>query len=237
MQVKDIQPEIEINVTLAAGRRCHFRAKARKHVIPFKFRVETQKGAGFINLLISNKILRPNTANCDKAMLISSRETFSSYIGTKSKDNTFTDEYIYITIEADRETSLTFQYTFGMRNLLIYYHITIGTIKKRVEREIKVKHKDEKNVDQSDCLSDRNAIDSPRNTNKLNERPKTSMPSARKLRYVALTRTSNFKERCGKAAIVREQLEDDDIKRKFLMSHRREINRQHVSKHINLNLL
>ena len=62
----------------------------------------------------------------------------------------------------------------------------------------------------------------------LFERPRTSVVGTKKLRYVTLTRTNNFKERYLRATMVREQLEDADVKRKFLLIHRKEINKQHV---------
>ena len=65
---------------------------------------------------------------------------------------------------------------------------------------------------------------------KMFERPRTSVVGPKKLRYVALTRTNNFKERYLRATMVREQLEDADVKRKFLLIHRKEINKQHVFK-------
>ena len=55
-----------------------------------------------------------------------------------------------------------------------------------------------------------------------------STKSPPRLRYVTLTRTNDFKQRWARATMMREQVEEADMKRKFLLLHRREINRHHV---------
>jgi len=113
--IKDIKPDREIPIELLAGRKSLFKLSVRRHPIPLKIRIAIQKGISGGHILFSNRLPRPTISNCDKCIVLKSKEVFGTYVGTKSQENLFMDDYVFITIEAEKDLTCSFQCVFGRR--------------------------------------------------------------------------------------------------------------------------
>lgn len=111
MPVKDIHITGEERVQLGAGMRCHFRMRAKGLLVPFRLHVTLSKGMGYVSL--STRFERPNRDRCGKMFALTNKNMLISYFGESDKEKLFADEYVFFTIEADRELLLTLQCNFG----------------------------------------------------------------------------------------------------------------------------
>jgi len=116
--IRDIKPHREIPIELFAGQKALFKLHVKKQQIPLQIRIIIQKGINCGNVLLSNKFPRPTIANCDKFIPMKLREVYGTYIGTKSKENLFMDDYVFITIDAEKELTCLFKCAFGRGFLL-----------------------------------------------------------------------------------------------------------------------
>ncbi len=122
--VRNLPTETPTKVDLEAGKKCHFRVWAKRRPLPFKALVNLTKGAGFGEVLVSHWITRPNSMNCDKAIPLGAKEVFVTYVGPKTGDTCFAADYVFLTLEAERELQLTLECNFGRSTPTCHPHRT-----------------------------------------------------------------------------------------------------------------
>jgi len=111
--IKDIEEFAEHEICMEKSAKKQYRIQAKKRASPLRIRVIIEEGIKGGEIFLSQGIPRPTIKNCDESILLTSKEVIGRYFPNRERDIFFTSESIYITIEAYKDISLSFQCVFG----------------------------------------------------------------------------------------------------------------------------
>ena len=111
--------EIKINETCKVetnpGTRKHYKVDSRLESIPLRIRITVNKGTKGGRIYLSQVIPRPNVNNCDKSILLASKNIVATYSSGVERDSIFLNDNIFFTVEAENFINLNFRCNFGKR--------------------------------------------------------------------------------------------------------------------------
>lgn len=112
--IRILAPDRPEKISLAAGLKCHYKVFTRDQPIPLKLKFVLYKG-GALYLSLSQLFPRPDRNNNDKLLLINSKESCLTYNNDNPRAKFFTIEWVYVTVECDKEAGGVLRGEFGSR--------------------------------------------------------------------------------------------------------------------------
>lgn len=110
--VKPLVPETETKALVPAGLRCHYEIAVKRQQTPLRVKVVSHSRATDLALYFSHKTKRPSKETSEKVMLVKSQLAYLSY-KSDNKQKYFTERFLYLTIESEKECACTLAISFG----------------------------------------------------------------------------------------------------------------------------
>jgi len=117
LPIKPLLPEKGEIVLLASGLKHHFKVYSKKEPVPLKLKFIFGSITTRVVIYLSNTVKRPDKDNNDRMMEVNSKSMCLSYKSNRDKQKCFTNDFIYITIEADKDCTFMFKVGFGVTHL------------------------------------------------------------------------------------------------------------------------
>lgn len=111
VSIESIRIHENYRVHIGTNTKKQFKLWAKMKSIPLRMKVTMERGVG--KLMFSQENSRPSLENYDKLVPLLGKDLIESYVPNKEIENRFVEDNVYMTIEADKETALTFQCVFG----------------------------------------------------------------------------------------------------------------------------
>jgi len=245
-----LEPFVKDCVSLGPGLSYYYSLPAKMKLVPLKIHIMITQGVGFAEVYISQRIPRPNIHNCDKDFKLDKKDIFTTFYGSQENDQVFVYDNLFLTIKAERELSVVFEYCYGKSIFLIDLIIKKATqfVKKQSESE---KQKFDQPISKvpSKIMIERQIallIRDPKSFEDLNNRA-FLIKKRRRDKYMRLSGNIDYVDKNKESLMPvrstsreiferkriqtltnREQREDEEIKRKFVFIHSKEINKVYV---------
>lgn len=210
--IRDLLPCESYDVEMKAGSRKQYRIEARMKPIPLRMRIEVGSGLGGAQIFLSQGILRPTLSNCDKAIILSLKEINTTYANHREK--IFTHENIYMTIEATKDISFTFQCVFGRDD----FKTKVRTRNEVLHPVVQIKSAKTQEVAREQEVS------TPETPIKMTRRV---LQVARNVASVKRIRPANHKARRKQAEQMKELIDREDMQRKLILMNKQVISRRY----------
>lgn len=114
--IKSISPYSPDSLGLPAGAKYFGKIRCAAQSTPLIVRVQTNKGAGHITAYLSLDSQRPDAEDNDKTAHISKPMTYITLPESNPRAVIFSHAFVYIAFETRRDSSITFECSFGRRN-------------------------------------------------------------------------------------------------------------------------
>jgi len=238
-----LTPMVREKIKLISGIRFHAKINSYMLPIPLKIFVDLYKGYNTTHIYLSQTVDRPVKVNCEKEMLLQKKDTIVTYYGN-TRHVAFQKDYVYITIEAEKEATIYLTCCFGKESVK----------KKSDEKTQKSEHKPRvsrfNQIDQiireiisstseyQQVTAEAAEIKRKRKERSLQlsgysdilERNRTMSPKSLVgcLSPISSTRKTEEMNKILQVKSERDKYENDTCMRKFLMNHRWEINKNYV---------
>ena len=106
-----INPDRCYDISIKTGRRNYYKLHCRMQKVPMYISIIVNKGNG--RMVFSQSIEKPDVKNCDKEIHLIENQINDSYASNLETKKIFCEDNIYMSIEAIKEISIIFQYSFG----------------------------------------------------------------------------------------------------------------------------
>lgn len=223
------------NIQLLPGYSMHYKVTAKGQKIPIKIRLRILKGVPNGLLYISQRYEKPNKNRYEKKVLVSRNEVNIVFKGDIIKESVFINDFIYFTFEAEREEILSFECCFGNMYLQPIKEnqresISSQTVEVKVQ-EIEEEKKKPMTARNGPILSSAGTCDLA----KIFITSYVPPPTARCLKTIHHHMLEAWEERIKRVSFLRDQREEEEARRKFLLIHKKYINGKHV-RNLKINL-
>ena len=236
-----LEPLVKDKLTISSGLNYYYQLPAKLNELPLRFHAKVAAGRGMGELYLSQRIPRPNRNNCDKLVPLDRRDVYSSFYGAQENDKYFVSDYIFITIQADCELSVTFEYGFGKGIQFVKKTNPIKIKTGRTLTRVPTKVAIEKQIQL--LLKDKHSFEelSHYAYTVMKRRRDKYMKLAGNVDYIDKNKEKASTTRCDSRELIRQkqalaitnrdQRDEESLKRKFLFIHRREIKKHYVITH------
>jgi len=214
-ELQHLSPGVEIAATLSTGTKINYQIRSKRQPVPLKMHVVLLRGSGNSMVFLSDRLQRPSSEKCDKEASISNKDNYINYSGNKDTGREFMNEFIFFTIEARQDIEISIQCIYGNAQFNLKKQRLLHPEAKEdpTKRPMTAKASEISDTDDN-FFSDGGMWASHR--------------KIKKHHYLRVKSPVNYEERRIRVLQAKEVIEDLDIQRKFLLVHRREINKQHV---------
>lgn len=118
--IKLIPPLAEEKAIVTSNKKFYAKILCQDQPTPLRTRINVVKNIGATFAYFSVRSERPTKLNNDKMITLRKGETYSSFSGNQERQLLFTKNFIYITIESEKEAHVIFQSNFGKSSKLIF---------------------------------------------------------------------------------------------------------------------
>jgi hypothetical protein len=252
--ILDMKEQVVTRLSLEPGFTAYYRLSVRAKPSPVKFHIAVHSGLNRAELFLSSRIPRPNANNCEKHAPLKKKDMVVLFQCTNDSGPVFLEEYVYVSIRAEWDVTLTMDCCFG-RSTLYIVKSPIDALFMHQQKSVDGRGKQERMQSQ---VASKIAIDQEiaalledgRSFAKL-QREVALIKAKRRLRYFGssgpidflnrnkervrslkslaeLHKPGDLNGRCNDALVKRDSREAADLRRKFLLAHKREINEKHA---------
>jgi len=140
-EVKELLPEHEQRIKLAAGLKCHYKIPSFGQSVPLKICLTSCKNIGSAYLFISQVFERPKREVSEQIVLIKSKRLNVFFKGNEKEK--FNKSWIYLTLECEREFAGTLLVEFGK---VKFHKVTKANTNERTLMTVKTNDEETKKV-------------------------------------------------------------------------------------------
>jgi len=114
----------EEKIVLNSATKFFGKVPCYSQAVPFRARIELHKRIGNASIYFSLTSERPHKMNNEKVVVLKKGENYPFFTGGQEKEPLFLKNFVYITIESEKEAVVYFECSFG--KCKIKYSISIS---------------------------------------------------------------------------------------------------------------